>query len=286
MLLDEYSSPPDNASLLNFFVSPEEAADFNAETDSLLPPPNEDPLPPCYADVLAEEAVEEERLMETIQEFCTRTITRTVLNSLPSGNIYVVPMVEPEDETTMDQPEPDDTEVRWLSIVPVRERWGAIQYPFVVATDLNKLLYLGCRIYHPWYGDGRITELPYATAKYIVFNGQFVTFAYRAGPFHATFITHRSMFTRPPPPLVPASAAAIHTWWRALRSYLRPTSHAEHEAEASKELELLPINREMVRRAEMEPFSSVIYSYTYSSQMPEISPSSQEHGVSPHFILM
>ncbi|PBK91304.1 hypothetical protein ARMGADRAFT_1031525 [Armillaria gallica] len=123
MLLDKYLSPPDNVSLLNFFVSPEEAADFNTETDSLLPLPNEDPLPPCYADVLAEEAVEEERLMDTIQnveqEFCTQTITRTVLNSLPSGNIYVVPMVEPEDEIMIDQPEPDDTEVGWLNIVPV-----------------------------------------------------------------------------------------------------------------------------------------------------------------------
>ncbi|PBK85964.1 hypothetical protein ARMGADRAFT_1035945 [Armillaria gallica] len=251
MLLDEYPSPPDNASLLNFFISPEEVADFNAETDSLLPPPNEDPLPLCYADMLAEEVVEEEHLMDTIQnveqEFCAWTITHTILNSLPSGNIYVVPMVEPEDAITMDQPEPDDTEVHWLSIIPVQECWGTIQYPFIVTTNLNKLLYLGCRIYHPWYGDGRITELPYVMAKYIVFNGQFVTFAYRAEPFHATFITHRSMFTQPPPPLAPASAAAICTWWRALRSYLCPTSHAEHEAEASKELELLPINREIVR---------------------------------------
>ncbi len=67
MLLDEYPSPPDNASLLNFLESSEEAADVNAETDSLLPPLYDDPLLPCYTDVLAEEAVEEERLMDTIQ---------------------------------------------------------------------------------------------------------------------------------------------------------------------------------------------------------------------------
>ncbi|KAK0246516.1 hypothetical protein EDD85DRAFT_784125 [Armillaria nabsnona] len=174
MLLDEYPSPPDNTSLFNFFESPEEAADDNAETDSLLPPLYEDPPLPCYANVLAEEAVEEERLMDTIQNQRMKLrwihLTQT------------------------------DTEVCWLNIVPVQECWGAIQYPFVVATDLNKNLYLGCQIYHPWYGDGQITELPYVTAKYIVFNGRFVSFAYRAGPFHATFITHRSMFTLPPPP--------------------------------------------------------------------------------------
>ncbi|PBK91813.1 hypothetical protein ARMGADRAFT_1031301 [Armillaria gallica] len=202
MLLDEYPSPPDNASLLNFFISPEEAADFNAETDSLLSSPNEDLLPPCYADILVEEAVEEERLMHTIQnveqEFCAWTITCTVLNSLPSGDIYVVPMVEPEDENVMDPPEPDDTEVHWLNIVPV---------------------------------DSQITELPYVTAKYIVFNGR--------------------MFTQPPPPPPPpACAAATHTWRRTLRSYLHPTSHAEHKAEAPKELKLLPINREIVRTIE------------------------------------
>ncbi len=67
MLLDVYPSPPDNASLLNLFIFPEEAADFNAETDSLLPPPNKDSPLSCYADVLVEEVVEEERLMQTIE---------------------------------------------------------------------------------------------------------------------------------------------------------------------------------------------------------------------------
>ncbi len=67
MLLDKYPSLPDNASLLNLFKSPEEAADVNAETDSLLPLLHDDPLLPCYANVPAEEAVEEERLMDTIQ---------------------------------------------------------------------------------------------------------------------------------------------------------------------------------------------------------------------------
>ncbi len=147
----------------------------------------------------------------------------------------------------MSPPDTDDTEVRWLNITPVWEHWGAIQYPFVIATGLNKNLYLGCWIYHPWYGDGQITELPYVTAKYIIFNGRFVSFAYCAGPFHATFITHCSMFTLPPPPPAPASAVAIYTWWRTLRSYLCPTSHAEHEAGVPKELELLLINMEMVR---------------------------------------
>ncbi|KAK0239386.1 hypothetical protein EDD85DRAFT_949229 [Armillaria nabsnona] len=140
-------------------------------------------------------------------------------------------MEEPEDEIAMNPPDSDNTEIRWLSIVPVQERWGAIQYPFVVATDLNKNLHLGGWIYHPWYGDGQITELPYVTAKYIVFNGRFVSFAYRTGPFHATFITHHSMFTLPPPPPAPASATAMYTWWRALRSYLHPTSHTEHNAD-------------------------------------------------------
>ncbi len=150
-------------------------------------------------------------------------------------------MVDAEVEIAMDPPDSDDTGVHWLNIVPVQECWDAIQYPFVVTTNLNKNLYLGCWVYHPWYGNSQITEPPYVTVKYIVFNGQFESFGYHAGPFHATFITHHSMFILPPPPPVPASAAAIHTWWRVLRSYLHLTSHAEHEAEVPKELELLLI---------------------------------------------
>ncbi len=94
------------------------------------------------------------------------------------------------------------------------------------------------------------------------------------------------MFTLPPPPPAPASAADIYTWWRVLRRDLRPTSHAEHGAGVPKKLELLLITMEEVRQAGMEQVSSVIHSYTYSSQMPEISPPSQTHGVSPDFILM
>ncbi|SJL01196.1 uncharacterized protein ARMOST_04514 [Armillaria ostoyae] len=98
MLLDEYPSPPDNASLLNLFISPEEAADYNAHTDNLLPPPDEDSPLPCYADVLAEEAIREEQLMQTIEEFRGWTVTCTVLDNLPLGTIYILPMPDAEGE--------------------------------------------------------------------------------------------------------------------------------------------------------------------------------------------
>ncbi|SJL01190.1 uncharacterized protein ARMOST_04508 [Armillaria ostoyae] len=280
MLLDEYPSPPDNASLLNLFMSPEEATNFNAYTDSLLSPPNEDSPLPCYADVL---------------EFRTWTVTWIVLDNLLSGTIYILSMPDTEGEIAPalakdpneEPPDSDYTAACWLNIVPVREQWGAIQYPLIVSTDFNEDLFLRCRIYHPWYGNGQITELPYITAKYVVFNAQFESFGYRAGPFHATFITHQDRFTLLPPPPAPANAAAMHTWWKVVRSFFHPTPHTEPlEAEPPRELELLAVDREMIRQAEMERYSSIIYSYTYSSRMPKISPSSREYGVSPHYILM
>ncbi|SJL03274.1 uncharacterized protein ARMOST_06626 [Armillaria ostoyae] len=242
MLLDEYPSPPDNASLLNLFISPEEAADYNAHTDNLLPPPDEDSLLPCYADVLAEEAIREEQLMQTIEEFRARTVTRTVLDNLPSETIYILPMPDTEGEVAPalaedpneEPPDLDYTAARWINIVPTYSL------------------------------DAKSTT-----------HG--MSIGYRAGPFHAMFITHQDRFTLPPPPPAPASAAAIYTWWKAVRSFFHPTSHTEPlEAEPPRELELLAVDREMIRRVEMEQYSSVIYSYTYSSRMPEISPSSRE----------
>ncbi len=114
-------------------------------------------------------------------------------------------------DSNMDSLDSDYTVAHWLNIVPVWEHWRAIQYPFVVITNLKEDLYLRCQIYHPWYSNGLITELPYVMAKYVVFNARFESFGYQAGPFHITFITHCSMFTLLPPSSAPASATAIHT---------------------------------------------------------------------------